>query len=90
MSSQLGENLDWFWRGWFLTDDKLELAVDGVQVSAAPDGRVLSTVKLRSRSGMVFPVPLLLELEGGESLPVEMWLRGGRLGARRGCPPRPR
>jgi hypothetical protein len=80
MSNALGENLDWFWRGWFLTNDKLDFQVTGVEVEPAPDGEKVSTVSLRSNGDMVFPVPLELTFEGGETrrltLPVEAWLRG--------------
>jgi aminopeptidase N len=82
MSSALGENLDWFWRGWFLTNDKLDLQVTDVDVSDAAGGGKLSVVRLRSNGDMVFPVPLELTFDGGEkrrvTLPVEAWLRGPR------------
>ncbi len=82
MSSALGENLDWFWRGWFLTNDKLDFQVAGVEVSDAPTGGKLSMVTLQSNGDMVFPVPLELTFEDGEkrrlTLPVEAWLRGPR------------
>jgi hypothetical protein len=82
MSSALGENLDWFWRGWFLTNDKLDFQAAGVEVSEAPGGGKLSRVVLQSNGDMVFPVPLELTFEGGEkrrvTLPVEAWLRGPR------------
>ena len=67
MSNALGENLDWFWRGWFLTNDKLDFQVTGVEVEPAPDGEKVSTVSLRSNGDMVFPVPLELTFEGGET-----------------------
>jgi hypothetical protein len=82
MSSALGENLDWFWRGWFLTNDKLDFQVTGVNVADAPTGGKLSTVSLQSNGDMVFPVPLELTFDNGEerrlTLPVEAWLRGPR------------
>jgi hypothetical protein len=82
MNSALGENLDWFWRGWFVTNDKLDLGVAGVQVSDGPNGEKLSVVTLESHGDLVFPVPLELTFQGGETrevqLPVEIWLRGGR------------
>ena len=80
VASAVGEDLDWFWRGWFLTDAKLDLAVTGVETGRGPDGRPVSLVELRSNGQMPFPVPLLLELDDGTTrfvrLPVEIWLGG--------------
>lgn len=82
MGGALGESLDWFWRGWFLTNAKLDQEVTGVAISPGPGGGAVSTVSIRSNGQLIFPVPLVLELEGGEkrrsTLPVEIWLRGSR------------
>jgi hypothetical protein len=81
MDNALGENLAWFWRGWFLTSDHLDQAVDSV-VQRDSAGRTLSLVYLSSRRRMVAPVDLRLTAADGSTrrvrLPVETWLRGSR------------
>ncbi len=70
-----GENLSWFWRGWFYQTDVLDQAVAGVD--AQPDGSVLH---LRNDEGLVMPVLLEVEMADGrvvrKQLPVEVWTRG--------------
>lgn len=70
-----GEELSWFWRGWFLGTDVLDQAVVGVD---SDENGV--NIHLENREGLVMPVDLLIELEGGQTirqkLPVEIWMRG--------------
>jgi hypothetical protein len=81
MDNALGENLAWFWRGWFLRSDHLDQAVDSV-VQLDTAGRTLTLVFLSSRRRMVAPVELRLTAADGSTrmvkLPVETWLRGQR------------
>jgi aminopeptidase N len=81
MDNALGENLAWFWRGWFLRSDHLDQAVDSV-VQRDTTGRTLTLVFLSSRRRMVAPVELRLTAADGSTrmvkLPVETWLRGQR------------
>jgi hypothetical protein len=74
----VGEDLSWFWRSWFYTTQRLDLAVDSVAVSDS--GGVASRVYLRNAGGMPMPVELDLRFEDGTaqhlSLPVEIWYRG--------------
>jgi hypothetical protein len=67
-----GADLDWFWRGWFLSTDVLDQAIDNVEVSL--DG---SAITLLNRAGLVMPVVLELGFADGAServaLPVEIW-----------------
>ena len=81
MNDALGEDLSWFWRGWFVRSDHLDQAVDSV-VQRDTAGQTLTRVFLSSRLEMVAPVEL--RVTGGDSyvahvkLPVEAWLRGQR------------
>ena len=69
-----GEDLSWFWRGWFYSTELLDQAVDSVTVG---DGVTL--VHLSNREGLVMPVMLEVEYAGGlterHRLPVEIWFR---------------
>ncbi|MEN8144843.1 MAG: M1 family metallopeptidase [Gemmatimonadota bacterium] len=76
MEEASGEDLSWFWRGWFYSTDLLDQAVDAVTVS--PDSGI--TIQLSNREGLVMPVTVDVELESGETfrlqLPAEIWMRG--------------
>jgi hypothetical protein len=76
----VGEDLSWFWRSWFYTTERLDLAVDSVSV--ADSGGVVSRVHIRNVGGMPMPVELDLRMEDGTSrhlsLPVEIWFGGDR------------
>ncbi len=69
-----GEQLAWFWRGWFQTTELLDQAVTGVDQAA--DGAV---IHLHNDAGLVMPVLLEVELSDGQvlerKLPVEVWAR---------------
>ncbi len=81
MNAALGEDLSWFWRGWFLRTDHLDQAVDSV-VQRDSATQTLTIVFLSNRLEMVAPVELLVRFADGTTrtvkLPVETWLRGSR------------
>jgi hypothetical protein len=70
-----GEQLVWFWRGWFQTTEVLDQAVTGVE--GVEGGTV---IRLHNDAGLVMPVLLEVELADGRvlerRLPVEVWARG--------------
>lgn len=74
-----GEDLSWFWRGWFLNNWKLDQAVTNVEYaqSNAANGALITIQNLEK-----LPMPVTVEVkeEGGKtgrvSLPVEIWQRG--------------
>jgi hypothetical protein len=74
----VGEDLSWFWRGWFYTTATIDQAVDSVTVSDSAG--VTSRIYLRSVGGIPMPVDLALTVGGGGStrrkLPVEIWFHG--------------
>src|SRR5213594_3350493 len=74
-----GEDLSWFWRGWFYRTDVIDLAVDSVRTSA-DSGGVTAAVFLSSLGGLPMPVDLRLGYLGGSGedvrLPVEIWFQG--------------
>ena len=73
-----GEDLSWFWRGWFYTTATIDQAVDSVVLSDTAG--VVSRIHLRSAGAMPMPVELAVTLAGGKTsrirLPVEVWYLG--------------
>lgn len=80
MNSALGENLNWFWKEWFFTTDKLDQAVTSVQYADGDSTKgVLITIDNLDR--MAMPVIVRIGDASGNSqvirLPVDIWERGG-------------
>ena len=79
MNDGLGEDLSWFWRGWFVTTDHLDQAVDSVVITEN-NGQAGVRVFLSNRREMIAPVQLQITTADGAvknvHLPVETWLRG--------------
>jgi hypothetical protein len=80
MENVSGEDLSYFWRGWFLTNSKLDQGITEIKyVDNDPAKGALIT--LVNNQQMVLPVPLLIEQDNGKTdsinLPVEIWQRGG-------------
>ncbi len=75
-----GEDLSWFWRGWFMTNDKLDQGVTDIKY-VDNDSTKGSLITVVNNEQMVLPVPLLIEQENGTkdslTLPAEIWQRGG-------------
>jgi hypothetical protein len=76
MDNEAGEDLSWFWRGWFLHNWSFDVAVLGVH---SADGNVEITIANLER--MAFPCTLELTWKDGTKqripLPVETWLQSG-------------
>src|SRR4029078_7879643 len=75
-----GEDLSYFWRGWFMSNSKLDQGITEVKyVENDPSKGALITVV--NNEQLALPVPLLIEMENGKTdsmtLPVEVWQRGG-------------
>jgi peptidase M1-like protein len=80
MDDGLGEDLSWFWRGWFYRNDVLDQAVDSATTRPDSTGKKIGRVYLSSLGGLVMPVDLRLTYTGGATedvrLPVESWYFG--------------
>jgi hypothetical protein len=79
MENYSGETLDWFWRGWFLNNWKIDQAVMGVTYPESnPANGSIITIENREQ----LPMPAVVEIKeagdktGRVSLPVEIWQRG--------------
>jgi aminopeptidase N len=76
-----GRDLAWFWRSFWYTTDVLDIAVEGATTRAggAGGGESVSTVTLRRRTSIPFPVAMRLRLADGSTrdvrAPVELWGR---------------
>jgi hypothetical protein len=85
MEDGLGEDLSWFWRGWFYRTDVVDLAVDSVTTTSDSTGGRTARVYLSSPGQL--PMPLDLTLTYADSsmetirLPVEIWYLGNHFTA---------
>lgn len=79
MNNASGEDLGWFWKGWFFTNWRLDQAVTDVMHTNDADGRG-AIIKLQNRDKMIMPVIIKIYLDNGKeemmTLPVELWQRG--------------
>jgi len=75
MESEAGEDLSWWWRGWYATNVTYDVAV--TQITPAAAGGTLVTVE--NRDPMVLPVTLRIDYADGSHddirLPAETWIR---------------
>ena len=79
-----GEDLSWFWRGFFYTNDVLDIGVGPVTTSQR-DGETYATVPLTKHTSIPFPVEMRLAFADGSTadvrLPVYVWAKGDRFDA---------
>ncbi|MEZ0538417.1 M1 family metallopeptidase [Fibrella arboris] len=80
MENGAGEDLGWYWRGWFFETWKLDQSVKGVKYTdSAPEKGSIITIENLDKLAM----PAVVEIQesnGKKSrvqLPVEIWQRGG-------------
>jgi aminopeptidase N len=74
-----GETLDWFWRGWFLNNWKIDMAVQGVEYVKrdSSQGSIITIATMEK-----LPMPVTVEIKevngktGRVKLPVEVWQHG--------------
>ncbi|ADW67960.1 M1 family metallopeptidase [Granulicella tundricola] len=74
MESEGGEDLSYFWRGWYLNNWQLDLAV--TKIDPTPTG---ATVTIENRGQLVLPAVVELTFEDGTkrrvTLPAETWIQ---------------
>jgi aminopeptidase N len=79
MEDGLGEDLSWFWRGWFYRNDVADLAVDSVVTRSDSTGKN-TLIYLSSPGQLPLPLDLTVTLANGSAerirLPVEVWYFG--------------
>jgi hypothetical protein len=80
IESEGGEDLSYFWRGWYLNNWTLDLAVDSAKyVNGDPKQGLIVTVS--NRRQLVLPATLEVEYSDGTKtrihIPAEAWLQKG-------------
>jgi len=79
MENAGGEDLSWFWRGWFLNNWKLDQSVKDVKYLSS-DLTKGAMITIENLEEMALPVILNIKQENGKSdtitLPAEIWQRG--------------
>lgn len=80
MASEGGEDLDYFWRGWYMNNWKLDLAVVSADYVDGDPTKGLD-VKVSNLRSLVLPATLEVTYQDGTKerirLPVEAWLSKG-------------
>ena len=78
MENVSGESLQWFWRGWFVNNWRLDVAVTGVKY-VNDDPQQGSLITIENLDKMAMPVTLEIKTKSGATsrlqLPVEIWER---------------
>ncbi len=76
-----GETLDWFWRGWFMNQWKIDQAVESVMPADRRDPSQGSIITVSNLGQLPMPTVVeITEANGKKSrvtLPVEVWQHGG-------------
>ena len=79
MENGAGEDLSWFWRGWFFNQWKIDQAVKSVTMDKQDNSVAIITISNLEKLPM--PVDIAITLQNGPTdtvhLPVEIWQRGG-------------
>ncbi|MGD8494782.1 MAG: M1 family metallopeptidase [Gemmatimonadales bacterium] len=76
MENITGEDLGWFWHGWFTSTGKFDIAITGVETAGDT-----TRVHLENQGSLVMPVDLEVTHADGSRerrrVPVEAWYGGG-------------
>jgi hypothetical protein len=79
MDSESGEDLSWFWRGWFANNWQLDLAATAIRPFPKGSAMAGAMVTVESRDKLVMPVTLRVTFADGTRrdirLPAETWIR---------------
>jgi hypothetical protein len=78
MESEGGEDLSYFWRGWYFNNWQLDLAVTDAQYVDGDPAKGLR-VTVANHGQLLLPATLRIEREGGQpidvKIPVETWMQ---------------
>src|SRR5690606_10036637 len=87
MENVSGEDLSWFWRGWFINNWQIDQSVNSVRY-LRNDPANGAVVKISNLGRMPMPVSIEIKLVDGTtsriSLPVEIWQRNSEWNFRSG------
>ncbi|WP_417362328.1 M1 family metallopeptidase [Gallaecimonas pentaromativorans] len=77
MESEAGEDLSWWWRGWYLNNWQLDMAVDKAAYQDAKDPAKGLKVTFSAHQKLVMPATVRVDYKDGSHqdirLPVETW-----------------
>jgi hypothetical protein len=80
MESEGGEDLSWFWRGWYLENWSHDLAVTGVSYPSGDPAKG-ATLAIANLGQLVLPATMRLTFRDGKTrdirIPVETWMQSG-------------
>jgi hypothetical protein len=90
MEDGLGEQLNWFWRGWFYTAYANDQAISGVERQNAKDilgdeskGTGYFRISIEQKGGIVMPVEMDITFTDGTTqrvkLPADIWRQNEKL-----------
>ena len=78
IDSETGEDLTWFWRGWFFHNWALDLAIDSVDYVGGDPAKG-AHIALSNRGQLVLPAVLRITFKDGTSrdvnIPAESWIQ---------------
>ena len=78
MENAAGEDLSWFWRGWFYHHWLLDLAVTQLKYTGNDPGKG-ADIRIANLEQLAMPAALLIEFENGSrqliNVPVETWMQ---------------
>lgn len=79
MENGAGEDLSWFWRGWFLENWKTDQAITEVKELSKDGVRTGYNIVISNLEKMPMPIILEVKTKGGKTevikLPVDIWMR---------------
>ncbi len=80
MESESGEDLGWFWRGWFLETWSHDLAVEGVTYVDGDPAKG-ARIAIANRGQLVLPARMRVSFKDGTTtdiaIPAETWIQSG-------------
>jgi Peptidase family M1 domain len=80
LESEGGEDLSWFWRGWFFNNWSLDLALDGVTYVDGDPSKGARIV-VSNLGQLALPAMMRIRFEDGTmkemGIPVETWIQSG-------------
>jgi hypothetical protein len=78
MDSESGEDLSWFWRGWFFNNWALDLALDGVTYVDGDPAKG-AAIAVSNRGQLVLPATMRITFKDGTTrdvmIPAETWIQ---------------
>ena len=80
MNNGAGESLDWFWKGWYIENWKLDQAVGSVDYDGGDTAKG-ALITIVNKNQMVMPLEVSVGQANGKTdtlrFPVEIWERSG-------------